>query len=304
MNLAELVGTYVLDGWGSFHIAWSVRDIRIGGRSQFNPGSDIPGDMFAATSMDPALNLDPVGARMDLSVEVVNTGDHTAMFIASCIGAGSAGSGRMVMPLSGGPVQPGATAVITARPTSAFRPQRLMIARPNVTHLYLRLDGVVYDFTGGPRDGAEVSVATAKDVNIENILEPRVLTFYAREVPNALSIVWAVDDASSSVVFEAGAVIKEVVWSSSNEDGEDGDDDDDDDLMFEGALPYFEPRPAPSPVSQRVPMLRFDAAGFVPEWLAMIETEGALGMREPAPAKLTVAETKGRQRKDAMKDWK
>lgn len=81
---------------------WIVRDIRIGNRSQFNYSGDIPGEIFAASSIVQFVQFETVRVTMDLSIDVSYVGKGSYVergpgcyvergdrFIAAMLGRGS-----------------------------------------------------------------------------------------------------------------------------------------------------------------------------------------------------------------------
>jgi hypothetical protein len=79
---------------------WAIQDITIGGRSQFTQGTEIPGDVFAPDSPDPAVILDaaPAGAEIRFRVRYTGTKPGGEPFVAALLGRDE--SGRMcVLPI-------------------------------------------------------------------------------------------------------------------------------------------------------------------------------------------------------------
>jgi hypothetical protein len=192
---------------------------------------------------------------------------------------------REILPMSSGStrVLPGESAQITARPQrTAFQPERIMIAGSSkMEHLLLRLDGALHDFVKGGMverpDYAEADDLAKQETSLD---EPLVLMFYAY---GAGPMIYAIDERSGLVVLEAGSIVRieEVThWDYP----EDFDDDDNDARMTDAMRALLDDDDAvtgPPPteriekVERREHFLRFDPAGFVPEWWAAYETANA-----------------------------
>ena len=67
---------------------WIVNDVRIGNRSQFSHSGDVPGDLFAAATIDSFVSFEMVQVAMDLVVTVTYVGGDPAgaPFVAAMLG--------------------------------------------------------------------------------------------------------------------------------------------------------------------------------------------------------------------------
>ncbi len=67
---------------------WIINDIRINGKSQLRRGTDIPGEMFSATTIDSIVSFETVQVAMDFVVLVtfVGASDSGAPFICGVLG--------------------------------------------------------------------------------------------------------------------------------------------------------------------------------------------------------------------------
>ncbi len=312
-DLSNFVGTRVVDGYGrTGGDAWIVHSIRVGGKSLLT--GPVPGSRFGPGSSPFHLfhvNIQP-SDTFQMEVEYVGVRPEGAVFRASGIGLIANGSGRdgtmVVAPTPGppshivrlecGPVLPGMRAIATARPSpEVFFLDRIVTPEEQTAHLYLSIDGWIYDFTGGgPYGGADVRVLIM-DASISSHIitrcEPRVLTFYhqSNDLTRA-SLLWAVDDASSRVVFEAGTFLAgEPVAVAAYEH-----------FLRHSVAEHWS---GGAVTVTRRNVVRLDLDGFTPEWMARLETEGGLVVREPAPAPSpTHAEIKQTAREDALQGWK
>ena len=68
---------------------WVVNDIKIGNRSQFSQSGDIPGDMFASTTIDSYVSFATVQTAMDFVMLVTYVGQNESLnapFYCSVLG--------------------------------------------------------------------------------------------------------------------------------------------------------------------------------------------------------------------------
>ncbi len=67
---------------------WIVNDIKVGNRSQFSQSGDVPGEMFAATTIDSFVSFETVQTAMDFVVLVtfVGTSESGAPFVCGVLG--------------------------------------------------------------------------------------------------------------------------------------------------------------------------------------------------------------------------
>jgi hypothetical protein len=285
---------------------WIINDIRIGNRSAFAEAGQIPGDVFAIGAIDTLLNLPTVQVAQDLTMEVTYNGRlvEGAAFRGQVIGTSDAGephaqallnnwynivggalnplapppqrTQREILPLSSGSViiPPGQTAQIVARPLrAAFRPERIMIAGSSKTeHLLLRLDGELHDFMKGGTvkrpDYAEADDLAKEEAELD---EPLVLAFYTY---GAGPMLYAIDERSGEVVLEAGSIVRiEEVTRYDWVDDENGDAQNEDPQIYDedGEPIYGERIERVEQVERRDHFLRFDPAGFLPDWWAAYE---------------------------------
>jgi hypothetical protein len=57
---------------------WIVNDVKVGNRSQFAQSGDVPGEMFAATTIDGYVSMETVQTAMDFVIVVTFIGDNNA----------------------------------------------------------------------------------------------------------------------------------------------------------------------------------------------------------------------------------
>ena len=67
---------------------WIVNDIKVGNRSQFSQSGDVPGEMFAATTIDSFVSFETVQTAMDFVVLVTNVGNSESgeQFVCGVLG--------------------------------------------------------------------------------------------------------------------------------------------------------------------------------------------------------------------------
>lgn len=67
---------------------WIVNDIKVGNRSQFSQSGDVPGEMFAATTIDSFVSFETVQTAMDFVVLVtfVGASESGAPFVCGVLG--------------------------------------------------------------------------------------------------------------------------------------------------------------------------------------------------------------------------
>ena len=67
---------------------WIVNDIKVGNRSQFSQSGDVPGEMFAATTIDSFVSFETVQTAMDFVVLVtfVGSSESGAPFVCGVLG--------------------------------------------------------------------------------------------------------------------------------------------------------------------------------------------------------------------------
>jgi hypothetical protein len=67
---------------------WIVNDIKVGNRSQFSQSGDVPGEMFAATTIDAYVSMETVQTAMDFVMLVTFIGDVQggAQFVCGVLG--------------------------------------------------------------------------------------------------------------------------------------------------------------------------------------------------------------------------
>src|ERR1041384_6659367 len=58
--------------------SWIVNDVKVGNRSQFAQSGDVPGEMFAATTIDGYVSMETVQTAMDFVIVVTFIGDNNA----------------------------------------------------------------------------------------------------------------------------------------------------------------------------------------------------------------------------------
>ena len=302
MKVSDLAGSqYLLDGWGLFQTAWIIHDIRSGSKSALLAGSGgIPAQKFATGGVDQFLELDVIRPFQSLQIEVEYVGDRPggAMFnaVMLCSTVDEARPAREIIPINGGPFRSGERMEITSHPQRiSVQPKRLRVSTPTESHVYMRLDGKVYAFTGGPRYNCEVGVTVIDEAHgaslvrngdIAALIEPRMLTFHTQAgaaSPDGWHIaLWAVDERNGCVVLEAGHRSSSQPVSPDAEPDPDGN--------FEST----------SRVLKTEYILRLDIDGFEPDWMASVETSGYLP-EHPTVAGPTHAEKKRASREHASK---
>jgi len=67
---------------------WVVNDVKVGNRSQFAQSGDVPGEMFAATTIDGYVSMETVQSAMDFVMVVTFVGDRQegAPFVCGVLG--------------------------------------------------------------------------------------------------------------------------------------------------------------------------------------------------------------------------
>jgi hypothetical protein len=67
---------------------WIVNDVKVGNRSQFAQSGDVPGEMFAATTIDGYVSMETVQTAMDFVIVVTYVGDSQegAPFVCGVLG--------------------------------------------------------------------------------------------------------------------------------------------------------------------------------------------------------------------------
>jgi len=67
---------------------WIINDIKVGNRSQFSQSGDVPGEMFAATTIDSFVSFETVQTAMDFVVLVtfVGASESGAPFVCGVLG--------------------------------------------------------------------------------------------------------------------------------------------------------------------------------------------------------------------------
>jgi hypothetical protein len=67
---------------------WIVNDIKVGNRSQFSQSGDVPGEMFAATTIDAYVSMETVQTAMDFVMLVTFIGDTEggSQFVCGVLG--------------------------------------------------------------------------------------------------------------------------------------------------------------------------------------------------------------------------
>jgi hypothetical protein len=65
---------------------WIVNDIKVGNRSQFSQSGDVPGETFAATTIDSFVSFETVQTAMDFVMLVTNISENAAPFYCSVLG--------------------------------------------------------------------------------------------------------------------------------------------------------------------------------------------------------------------------
>jgi len=67
---------------------WVINDVKVGNRSQFAQSGDVPGEMFAATTIDGYLSMETVQSSMDFVMVVTFVGDAQdgAPFVCGVLG--------------------------------------------------------------------------------------------------------------------------------------------------------------------------------------------------------------------------
>ncbi len=67
---------------------WIVNDVKVGNRSQFAQSGDVPGEMFAATTIDGYVSMETVQSAMDFVMVVTFIGDSQegAPFVCGVLG--------------------------------------------------------------------------------------------------------------------------------------------------------------------------------------------------------------------------
>jgi hypothetical protein len=67
---------------------WIVNDVKVGNRSQFAQSGDIPGEMFASTTIDGYVSMETVQTAMDFVMVVTFVGDtqEGAPFVCGVLG--------------------------------------------------------------------------------------------------------------------------------------------------------------------------------------------------------------------------
>jgi hypothetical protein len=67
---------------------WIVNDVKVGNRSQFAQSGDVPGEMFAATTIDGFVSMETVQTAMDFVMVVTFVGDNQegAPFVCGVLG--------------------------------------------------------------------------------------------------------------------------------------------------------------------------------------------------------------------------
>ncbi len=67
---------------------WVVNDVKVGNRSQFAQSGDVPGEMYAATTIDGHLSMETVQTSMDFVIVVTFVGDaeNGAPFVCGVLG--------------------------------------------------------------------------------------------------------------------------------------------------------------------------------------------------------------------------
>jgi len=67
---------------------WIVNDVKVGNRSQFSQSGDLPGDIFAATTIDSFVSFETVQTAMDfvMLVTYVGTSESGAPFVCGVLG--------------------------------------------------------------------------------------------------------------------------------------------------------------------------------------------------------------------------
>jgi hypothetical protein len=86
------------------HVPWIIENIEIRGRSQFTSDESLPGDLFSAQSLDPAVSFDSAEPGSEIRFRVRYTGDKPGgeRFIAALIGTTRDKNGligRAVLPI-------------------------------------------------------------------------------------------------------------------------------------------------------------------------------------------------------------
>jgi len=68
--------------------SWIVNDVKVGNRSQFAQSGDVPGEMFAATTIDGFVSMETVQTAMDFVMVVTFVGDNQdgAQFVCGVLG--------------------------------------------------------------------------------------------------------------------------------------------------------------------------------------------------------------------------
>ena len=68
--------------------SWIVNDVKVGNRSQFAQSGDVPGEMFAATTIDGFVSMETVQTAMDFVMVVTFIGDNQegAQFVCGVLG--------------------------------------------------------------------------------------------------------------------------------------------------------------------------------------------------------------------------
>ena len=68
--------------------SWIVNDVKVGNRSQFAQSGDVPGEMFAATTIDGFVSMETVQTAMDFVMVVTFVGDNQegAPFVCGVLG--------------------------------------------------------------------------------------------------------------------------------------------------------------------------------------------------------------------------
>lgn len=67
---------------------WIINDVKVGNRSQFSQAGDVPGEMFAATTIDSFVSFETVQTAMDFVVLVtfVGASESGAPFVCGVLG--------------------------------------------------------------------------------------------------------------------------------------------------------------------------------------------------------------------------
>ncbi len=118
---------------------WTVSDVKIGRRSQFNGDGDLPGSAFSSSAPSVPMDVVPTGGNLTIVVTYVGPAEGGEEFSAVAFGeSGRSDPGGMdrlqTAPWAYLPIESGGqkitgdvNAEILARPSDPFRPERIVI---------------------------------------------------------------------------------------------------------------------------------------------------------------------------------